>query len=57
MNTIILMGLTSHDQLDNTDTETGLWLEELAHTPVLSKIDAEGFDAIVYPGGHVVPPP
>ncbi|MGJ8572737.1 MAG: type 1 glutamine amidotransferase domain-containing protein [Hoeflea sp.] len=101
----ILMVLTSHDKLGDTDEKTGFWLEEfaapyyvlkdagadvvlaspkggqppidpksdsadaqtdatmrfkddtdaqqaLAQTQKLSSIDAEGFDAIFYPGGH-----
>lgn len=101
----ILMILTSHDQLGDTGTKTGFWLEEfaapyyvfkdagaeitlaspkggqppidpgsdsedaqtdatrrfkgdaaaqevLANTRKLSAIDASGFDAIFYPGGH-----
>ena len=48
----ILMVLTSHAQLGNTDVKTGFWLEELADTHVLSEVKAASYDAVFYPGGH-----
>jgi putative intracellular protease/amidase len=42
----LLMVLTSHDQLGNTGQKTGFSLEELAD------VAADGFDALLYPGGH-----
>lgn len=50
----ILIVLTSHDQLGNTDNKTGFWLEEFT-TPYYVFKDADAEIALVSPAGGLPP--